>query len=86
MSTFALGVEGSSLNPIQASESIETNVCTSSVSEAKARYGNLLAAASLDAAAGDAWMLLCADGRCDPCASACESSRAGLGPVSLPYG
>ena len=34
VSTLALGVEGSSLNPIQASESIvilETNVCTSSV-------------------------------------------------------
>ena len=34
VSTLALGVEGSSLNRIQASESIvilETNVCTSSV-------------------------------------------------------
>ena len=34
MSTLVLGAEGSSLNPIQASENIvilETNVCTSSV-------------------------------------------------------
>ena len=44
MSTLVLGAEGSSLNPIQASENIvilETNVCTSSVHNLLRRLGFL---------------------------------------------